>query len=377
MTMRAAIVMMALAGVLGIARAGGAEPMFLSKQYPTCAACHYSPTGGGMLTDYGRSLSHVELSTFRASDPAEAERPDGEQAFLFGALGASTGDLRLGVALRPSHLEFRVPGVSSGRNLLMQADLQAAYQRGGLTAYASVGRHLEGSEASIGSYEHWLGYQAENGVGVRAGRFLPAYGVHFSDHTAFNRDGLELGTDDQVYGVEVSLTGERSILQVSLSPGRAESIVDDDGTGAFASAARIQFDVSPQVVVVGSGAFRAASDVRPRSGLAGVALGVSPVAGLSIWSQLDASMVEGPLQETAWVFVNETAYEVYPGVWAKISPQYRGDDGRGGGDVGRMVFGAAWLPRTHWNVNVSYFRDRNRLFGISTQTFLSQLHLFL
>lgn len=377
MTMRAAIVMTALAGVLGIARAGGAEPMFLSKQYPTCASCHYSATGGGLLTDYGRSLSHVELSTFRASDPDEAERLDGEQAFLFGALDDATGDLRLGVALRPSHLEFRVPGASSSRNLLMQADLQAAYQRGGFTAYASVGRQVRGSDVSLGSYEHWLAYQAENGIGVRAGRFLPAYGVHFSDHTSFNRDGIELGTDDQVYGIEVSRTSERSLIQVALSPGRAQSIVDDDGTAAFSSLARVQFDLSPQVVLVGSGAFRAASDVRPRSGLAGVALGVAPVSGLSVWSELDASMVEGPQRDTAWIFVNETAYEVFPGIWAKVSPQYRGDDGSGAGDVGRLVLGASWLPRTHWNVGLSYYRDRNRSFGISAQTFLTQLHLFL
>ena len=375
--MRAAIVTTALGVVLGIARAGGAEPMFLSKQYPACSSCHYSPTGGGLLTDYGRSLSHVELSTFRAADPEEAERLDGEQAFLFGALGDSAGDLRLGIALRPSHLEFRFSGVSSDRNLLMQADLQAAYRRGGLTAYASVGRQVEGSDASLGSYEHWLGYQVENGFGVRAGRFLPAYGVHFADHTSFNRDGLELGTDDQVYGVEVSRTGERSLVQVSVSPGRAESLLDDDGTGAFFSSARVQLDLSPRAVLVGSAAFRAASDVRPRSGLAGLALGVAPVSGLSVWSQLDASMTEGPLRQTAWIFVNETAYEVYPGIWARISPQYRGDDGSGAGDIGRLVLGASWLPRTHWNVNLSYFRDRNRLFGISTSTFLSQVHLFL
>ena len=29
-----------------------AEPKFLSKQYPRCTSCHYSPTGGGLLTTY-------------------------------------------------------------------------------------------------------------------------------------------------------------------------------------------------------------------------------------------------------------------------------------------------------------------------------------
>ena len=44
-----------------------AEPIFLSRQYTRCTNCHYSPTGGGLLTPYGRSLSREELSTFGAS----------------------------------------------------------------------------------------------------------------------------------------------------------------------------------------------------------------------------------------------------------------------------------------------------------------------
>ena len=27
-----------------------AEPMFISKQYTRCVSCHFSPTGGGLLS---------------------------------------------------------------------------------------------------------------------------------------------------------------------------------------------------------------------------------------------------------------------------------------------------------------------------------------
>src|SRR4029453_16918540 len=47
-----------------------AEPTFLAKQYTRCTACHYSPTGGGLLTPYGRLLSHRELSTTGAAATA-------------------------------------------------------------------------------------------------------------------------------------------------------------------------------------------------------------------------------------------------------------------------------------------------------------------
>ena len=46
-----------------LASTAWAEPTFLAKQYTRCTACHYSPTGGGLLTPYGRLLSHRELST--------------------------------------------------------------------------------------------------------------------------------------------------------------------------------------------------------------------------------------------------------------------------------------------------------------------------
>jgi hypothetical protein len=356
--------------------AGLAPGAHLAYGEPRCTSCHFSPTGGGLLTDYGRSLSHVELSSSLASDPRTAESPSGEQAFLFGALGDRLGGLRLGLELRPSHLRFTFPGGDASRNLLMAAEGIAAYQVNGWTAYGQVGRHVEGDEVSIGSYEHWVGRQSEGGTGVRVGRFMPAYGVRLADHTAFNRDTLGFDKNDQVYGVEISRTGERSLVQVAVGPGRAESLVDDDGRQAFMTSARVQLDLTPRAVVVASGIVRGESDVEPRSGAAGVAFGFAPGSRVTIWTQVDALATARP-SRTAWTVVNETAFEVYKGVWLKASPQLRTDGGSGAGDIGRLVIGAVVLPRTHWNVNVSYFRDRNRDFGISTSTLLTQLHLFL
>ena len=371
------LVTLMVAGVLvGAASDAAAEPIFLSKQFPRCTTCHYSPTGGGLLNDFGRSMSHTVLPAFPADDPSAAGSSDGEQAFLWGALGEALGAARLGVALRPSHLRFQFAGGASDRNLLMQADVQAAYRTGGLTLYADIGRHVNGADTSIGSYEHWVGYQAGNGLTVRAGRFLPAYGVRFADHTAFNRGGLGFDRNDQVYGVEVSRSAGRSLVQVALAPGRAESILDHDGTRAFVASARVQFDLSPRTVLVASGIFRGESDVAGRSGAAGVAFGFAPDARVTTWTQADARATAGP-GGSAWVVVHETAVEAYRGLWLKLSPQLRTDGGSGAGDVGRLVLGAVMLPRTHWNVVVSYYRDRNHDFDFSVGTWLAQLHLFL
>ena len=81
-------------------------------------------------------------------------------------------------------------------NLQMNLDLIGAVQKNGWTAYGMVGREPPNSAVRNGrtqtnpefiSYEHWIAYQTDKGLQIRAGRFLPAYGVRFADHTVYTR----------------------------------------------------------------------------------------------------------------------------------------------------------------------------------------------
>ena len=124
--MRVRLGVLAAAGVAFAVSPAGAEPMFLSRQYARCVTCHYSPTGGGLLTPYGRSLTREELSTMGRGHAAEsAPGQTGEEAFLWGALGR-LGGLGLGVDLRPAHLDVRFPGGKMTRNFVMNTDIMAA-----------------------------------------------------------------------------------------------------------------------------------------------------------------------------------------------------------------------------------------------------------
>jgi hypothetical protein len=350
-----------------------AEPMFLSRQYARCANCHFSPTGGGMLTPYGRSLSREELSTTGKSAPGQTTGREHE--FLFGLLGSKLGSLSLGVNLRPSHLRFEFEGDSSSRDLLMNADLTAAWRRGGFTAYAELGRQPFAGDTRVTSFEHWIAYQAGKGFGVRAGRFLPAYGVRFADHSSFNRAPLGFGTADQLYALELSHTTDHHLLQVTLSPGRADALVDNDGSAAFTTAVRAQFDLGSRAALVASGLYQAASDVERENGLAGVALGFAPASRLTIWGQADLRLREGT--SAAYTLTSEVAFEVYTGIWLKLVPQFRTENGDSSAGTFRFGAGLDLLPRTHWNVNLGYYRDRDRLSDRTFETLLAQLHLYL
>jgi hypothetical protein len=365
--------------VLGAASVASAEPMFLSRQYARCATCHVNPAGGGLLTQYGRSLSHVELSTLSAPQPAhgeDEEAPPGEESFLFGALGDHLGPVQLGVHLRPSTLHVEFPGGSVNRNFLMAADLIGAVQTRGWTMYGSVGREPEDNGGKLASHEYWVGRFPESGFGFRVGRFLPAYGIRFADHTSYNRAYLGLTQYEQVLGLELSHTSGRYLTQVSLSPGRADSIIDDDGRRAFTATGRLQVDLAPTTALVLSGQYRDASDVDPKSGSAGGAFGFAPLDRLTVWTQVDGLFQAGA-SAPGVVLVNETSFEVFRGIWLKVTPQLRGGGGEETPDLLRLGLGADLLPRTHWNVNIYYYRDRDRTNRASVQTFLAQLHMYL
>ena len=365
---RAAAVVLAALSLLAPAGRAVAEPIFLSRQYVRCTGCHYSPTGGGLLTPYGRSLSREELSTFGKS---RGSGPSGrEHEFLFGALGDALRPVSVGAELWPAHLDVDAGGFNSTRNFLMNADVTVAFRHESWTAYGELGRQPRGGDTRIASFEHWLGYQTRH-LGARAGRFLPAYGVRLADHTSFTRATLGLDTNDQVYALELSYTDDRHLLQVSVGE-------HADGDRAFTTTGRWQFDLTPRTVLVASGLFRDASSLGPRGGSAGLAIGIAPSARLTIWAQGDARFRSATTSgKRAYTLLSDAAFEVYRGVWLKLSPQLLTEFGDASAGVVRFVVGLNLLPRTHWNVVLNWYHDRDRKTDGSARTLLAQLHLYL
>lgn len=259
----------------------------------------------------------------------------------------------------------------------MNADLIAAFRANGWTVYGEVGREPLTDGAKIDSYEYWVGHQSEKGLGFRAGRFLPAYGVRFADHTALNRAPLVFDKYDQVLGLEMSYATDHHLLQVSVGPGRADSVYHDDGLGAFTATGRFQWDLGPRMALVASGLFRDAATLVPQTGAGGLAFGYAPTARLNTWTEFDTEFQQGSGGTPSYIVANETAFEVYRGVWLKFSPQLRTSVGDTSAGTLRLAFALNLLPRTHWNVTASYYHDRDRTTSAVTKTFLAQLHLYL
>jgi hypothetical protein len=130
------------------------------------------------------------------------------------------------------------------------------------------------------------------------------------------------------------------------------------------------------MTVVGSAFYRDSTDLDPKSGSVGGAFGFAPTSRVSIWTEVDSDVQTKALGGRSRVVVNETAVEAYRGLWLKFSPQLHTSGSEPGfSQRRRLAFEADLLPRTHWNVGVSYYRDR--AFNSTTSTLLTQLHLYL
>jgi hypothetical protein len=203
--------LIAVAGALALVAAtagdAAAYPQFqLSLGSERCSACHFAPSGGGLLNDFGRSEAGDTISG----------RGDGR--FAHGAVTppgwlALGGDVRL--ALGGKQLDDQDPGVLA---FPMQADLYTRIAAGPVSLNLTLG--LNGAARSrpagatalnyVASPEHYLMYQREPGAFfVRAGRFFPQFGLRSQDHTAYPRRYLDQYTLEEPYALEVGVSGPR------------------------------------------------------------------------------------------------------------------------------------------------------------------------
>jgi hypothetical protein len=119
-----------------IAASAAATPNMIRLGYPTCASCHLSPQGGGLLTDYGKGIDAAQ--TLRpeelqsSENPAEYRRLPYDMKFSLGvdrdppaAAGYSfSSSIRTALAISPD--QYIVYGLSVGSPTLAQTKTSGA-----------------------------------------------------------------------------------------------------------------------------------------------------------------------------------------------------------------------------------------------------------
>jgi len=183
-----------------------AHSWMIREGYATCAECHLDPSGGGLLTDYGRAQSEI-LMRMPYEDRAPDWEPGKTKDFLWGAVPLPDW-LELGGASRSAYLlqKSGPPDVNTHRFIQMQADLRAHLKIDHFRAYGSLALAEEGArgalitsapDMNIVSREHWLGYDLNDHMLVRAGRMPLPYGLRVEEHTLLARKATQVDINDR------------------------------------------------------------------------------------------------------------------------------------------------------------------------------------
>lgn len=226
------------AALLFFARPASAYPWMIRHQYQGCGPCHADPSGGGLLTDYGRAMGENVLRMRYGKPPPD--EPPAVSRFLFGV--PTPEWLLLGGSVRNGYMFAKqvtqTPAGGSAwdhRFLQMQADLRAQMTFGRFRASGALGYMWKGAktanitshvardpatgqptdtpEHNLSSREHWLGVDlgADKQFLLRAGRINVPFGIRNHEHELFTRSSQVTRTninESQQHGIAFAWTTE-------------------------------------------------------------------------------------------------------------------------------------------------------------------------
>jgi hypothetical protein len=186
--------------------------------YINCTSCHVSPSGGGVLTPYGRSLSKEVLSTAGT---------DSETAFIYKVNPPEW--LNLGGDVRTLQTYQNSPQAISANLILMQADLEAAATYGKFTIDGTLGYSDQGNPQLWTDYvlsrRHYLMYKPLDELSIRFGKFLYAYGINTPDHSITIKRGIQIDDEGtETYNLETAWLGETFNVYLTGIFGRPDNL---------------------------------------------------------------------------------------------------------------------------------------------------------
>jgi hypothetical protein len=167
-----------------------AFPELVYKGYNSCQGCHVSPSGGGLLTQYGRNFAAEELSTW-----GTARDPITPSWFNLG------GDAR--------HAYTKTNGKEAFFPMAMSMTLGIMPMKG-LTGVISLGLYTRDKKTE--SHQAYMLYTHKvapgHVVNMRIGKFMPHYGIMTPDHTRAIRRHHLIRSNNEPLGVEGSYVGK-------------------------------------------------------------------------------------------------------------------------------------------------------------------------
>jgi len=210
----------------------------LSTGMSRCDQCHVSPSGGGLLSEYGRRIDGDRLSTFA-----------GDGAFLHGAAKLPAW-LALGADGSGGLVSQAVENASpSAPAYPIAGQAQAAVALGPVSIYGTIGARAQIRTDSgdvpvqniqpladpwLVSSEHWVMWRPESGHSyLRAGRYFAPFGLRLALDSAFVRRELGFGLLQESYNLSAGYVTDRWELHITaFAPDFVQHLGDTESGGA-------------------------------------------------------------------------------------------------------------------------------------------------
>ena len=267
-----------------------------------CAQCHFDPSGGGLLNDFGLGAASDLLASHYGSGETTDAKP-------FFGLWTNPSWLLAGGSFRDMVLMMKPDGAAwSTQNILMQADLRAGIDVGHVRAAASLGVITNGNSpaAVVGnlvSREYWAGWSfADDNALVRAGRITLPFGVRSIEHTLFVRQATHTDLNDtQQDGVSISGRGHGfrgELMGIAGNYQASPDAVRERGYSGYLEYSPLShwaFGVSSLVTHAADDIYLRAATTRQAHG---VILRGSPLEALAILGESDVTITSASGQST-------------------------------------------------------------------------------
>ena len=369
-----------------------AYPWMIRHGYANCAACHVDPSGGGLLTQYGRAQSELLLST-QYRKRAEDQEVSPYTAFALGAVTLPDW-LDLGLSFRGAYLNTRAGEVSDSRWLQMVTDLRGALSVGPVRAGGSVGfLHQRGLPAALTtrednnvvSREHWVGLSdADETLLFRVGRVNLPFGLRNVEHTTWVRDQTRTDiNEDQQHGAALAYNSEKVRAELMAIAGNLQLSPSEYRERGYSGYVELALD-KKAAVGVSSLMTRARYDVttqqpffvRQAHGLFGR---WSPLQRLVLMGEVDllVQRPQGEGAETGYTGLLQADVELIQGVHVLLAGETLRQ--RGATSLGAWV-SLDWFIGPHAELRLDFNPRRLGSAGgepLNVTMLLAQLHLTL
>jgi len=364
----------------------------IRHDYTGCNQCHADPSGGGLLTEYGRAQSDFLLRMrYGAADSYEPPR---SAEFLFGLMKLPE-TLLLGGGVRYARVATRVNGQDASRLFFMQADLagQLAVERvkvNGSIGYAEQGAWraalTHADQHNIVSRVHWVGADIgrDRNWQLRGGRMNMPFGIRTVEHTMWVRSATRTDImESQQHGVSLAYNGADLRGEIMLIAGNFQLAPDAFRERGYSG--YLEYAASPRVVFgVSSLVARAEKDYVSQQSLVRHAHGVfgrfNPAKPLVLLAEADvlAAAAEGAPTNTGYVAMLQADAEVTQGLHLMATGEALkrpADFGTSAELWGSLVW--FFLPHFDTRLDLIWQSSPTPSSTVETTMLLAQLHAFL